>query len=49
MSDKQKQKIEKFAENIENWNDEQRGFLLGYMECMAQTQANKKEEEKKEQ
>lgn len=51
MSDKQKQTMEKLAENIQNWNAEQRGYLFGYMECMAQMQGqiqtNKQEEEKK--
>ena len=46
MSEKQKQAIEKLAENIDKWDDEQRGFLLGYMECMAQTNQQKQEEKK---
>ncbi len=45
MSEKQKETMEKLAENIGNWNDEQRGYLLGYIEGV--TQANKQEEEKK--
>ena len=45
MSEKQKQTMEKLAKNIDNWNDEQRGFLLGYIEGV--TQGNKQEEEKK--
>ncbi len=45
MSEKQKQTMEKLADNIDNWNDEQRGFLLGYIEGV--TQANKQEEKKK--
>ena len=45
MSEKQKEKLEKLADNINNWNDEQRGYLLGYIEGV--TQANKMEEEKK--
>lgn len=36
MSEKQKQTMEKLAENIENWNDEQRGYLLGYIEGVTQ-------------
>lgn len=44
MSDNQKKAMEKLAENINNWNDEQRGYLLGYIEGV--TQANKMEEEK---
>ena len=44
MSEKQKQTMEKLAENIENWNDEQRGYLLGYIEGV--TQANKEQDEK---
>jgi hypothetical protein len=45
MSEKQKQTMEKLAENINNWNDEQRGYLLGYIEGV--TQVSKQEEEKK--
>lgn len=47
MSEKQKQTMEKLAENINNWNDEQRGYLLGYIEGV--TQANKQEEPEKEE
>ena len=39
MSEKQKQTMEKLAENIGNWDDEQRGFLLGYIEGVTQAQA----------
>ena len=46
MSEKQKQTMEKLAENMKNWNDEQRGFLLGYIEGV--TQANKQEEQGQE-
>ena len=46
MSEKQKQTLEKLAENMKNWNDEQRGYLLGYIE--GATQANKQEEPQKE-
>ena len=45
MSEKQKQTMEKLAENINNWNEEQRGYLLGYIEGV--TQANKQEEQQK--
>ena len=45
MSEKQKKTLEKLADNVPNWNDEQRGFLLGYIEGV--TQVNKQEEEKK--
>ena len=47
MSEKQKQTMKKLAKNMENWNDEQRGFLLGFIEGV--TQANKQEKEKSEQ
>ena len=46
MSEKQKQTMKKLAENMKNWNDEQRGYLLGYIEGV--TQANKQEKEKEE-
>lgn len=46
MSEKQTQTIEKLAENMKNWNDEQKGYLLGFIEGVSQ--ANK-QEEKKEQ
>lgn len=39
MSEKQKQTMEKLAENMKNWDDEQRGFLLGYIEGVTQAQA----------
>ena len=39
MSEKQKQTMEKLAENINNWDAEQRGYLLGYIEGV--TSANK--------
>ena len=44
MSEKQKQTMEKLAKKLNSWNDEQRGYLLGYIEGV--TQANKQEEEK---
>ena len=47
MSEKQRQTMEKLAENMKGWNDEQRGYLLGYIEGV--TQANKQEEQKVEQ
>lgn len=43
MSEKQRQTMEKLAENMQNWNDEQRGFLLGFIEGVSQ--ANKQEEQ----
>lgn len=46
MSEQQKQTMEKLAESMKNWSDEQKGYLLGYIEGV--TQANK-QEEKKEQ
>ena len=46
MSEKQKQTMEKLAENMKDWNDEQRGFLLGFIEGVSQ--GNKKEEPQKE-
>lgn len=46
MSENQKQTMEKLAENMKNWNDEQRGFLLGFIKGVSQ--ANR-QEEKKEQ
>lgn len=45
MSEKQKQTMEKLAENMKGWNDEQRGFLLGFIEGVSQ--ANKQEDENK--
>lgn len=45
MSENQKQTMEKLAENISNWNDEQRGYLLGFIEGV--TQANGQEEPQK--
>ena len=47
MSEKQRQTMEKLAENMQNWNDEQRGFLLGFIEGVSQ--ANKQEETQTEQ
>jgi hypothetical protein len=47
MSEKQKQTLEKLAENMKNWNDEQRGYLLGYIE--GASQANKQEEHGQEE
>lgn len=46
MSEQQKKTMEKLAENIQNWNDEQRGYLLGFIEGVSQ--ANKKEEKEGE-
>lgn len=48
MSEKQKQTMEKLAENIGNWDAEQRGYLLGYIEGISQTQNNKTPEPQKE-
>ena len=45
MGEKQKQTVENLEDNMKNWNDEQRGFLLGFIEGV--TQASKQEEEKK--
>lgn len=47
MSEKQKQTMAKLAENMQNWNDEQRGYLLGYIEGVSQ--ANKDKQEEKEE
>ena len=41
MSEKQKQTLEKLAENLNNWDAEQRGYLLGYIE--GATHANKEQ------
>lgn len=45
MSEKQKQAVESLEENMKSWNDEQRGFLLGFIEGVSQ--GNKQEEKKK--
>lgn len=47
MSEKQKQIIGKLAENMENWNDEQKIYLLGFVSGV--TQFNKQEEAKQEE
>jgi hypothetical protein len=46
MSEKQKQAIEKLSEKIGSWNDEQKSYLLGYIDGV--TQSNQQEEKKKE-
>lgn len=46
MSEKRKQTMESLEESMKNWSDEQRGFLLGFIEGVTQAQ---KQEEKKEQ
>ena len=45
MSEKQKQTMEKLAENIGNWDAEQRGYLLGYIEGISQAQQKQEEKE----
>ena len=47
MKEKQKQTVKKIAENVKNWNDEQKIYLLGFVEGV--TQFNKLEEKKKEE
>ena len=44
MSEKQKQTMEKLAKNINNWDAEQRGYLLGYIEGVSQASKDKQEE-----
>ena len=46
MSEKQKQTLVKLAENIEKWDDEQRGYLLGYIEGVAQGNKPKRKKNK---
>lgn len=43
---KQKQTTEKLAKSLKNWKNEQRSFLLGFLEGV--TQFNKLEEAKNE-
>ena len=45
MKETQKQTMKKIAENVKNWNEEQKSFLLGFVEGV--TQFNKLEEVKK--
>ena len=45
MKETQKQTMKKIAENVKNWNAEQKSFLLGFVEGV--TQFNKLEEVKK--
>ena len=45
MKEKQKQITKNLAEKIKGWNDEQKIYLLGFVEGV--TQFNKMEEKKK--
>ena len=47
MKETQKQTMKKIAENVKNWNEEQKSFLLGFVEGV--TQFNKLEKSKNEQ